>query len=401
MKNIKDKNEILRKIYNISDNVIGNIINLRRELHQYPELSFREEKTSRIITKEICNYKNIKVFKNYSNTTAVIGVIKGSLPGNTRAIRADIDALAIKERTGLPFSSKNKGCMHACGHDAHIAILLGTANVISQLKEYIRGKIVFVFQPGEEGAAGAKFLIEQGLLQDFGIDEIYGYHVYPELPVRTLGIRPGVLTSNSDKINIVIKLEEDKINKETPIDLSVVSSHLILAFQELISREIPPDESAVLTIGKVDIQDKDDNDESHAILQGTVRTLSFKIRKYIEHRMNDIFQNMMNVFKVGGELHYLKGYPSVENNPKITKGIVKLGKQFWGKESVVQLKKPLMMGEDFSFYTQKIPACYYLFGMGGDYDLHNPSFVFDEEILNPAIAWNSFLILNSFKRRIF
>ena len=398
MKEIKSKNEISREIYNICNHIIGHILNLRREFHQYPELAFHEEKTSRIITKEINNYKNIEVFENYGNTTAVIGVIKGSLPGNTRAIRADIDALAINERTGLPFSSKNKGCMHACGHDAHIAILLGTANVISQLKEYIQGKIVFVFQPGEEGAAGAKFLIEQGLLQDFGIDEIYGYHVYPELPVRTLGIRPGVLTSNSDKINIVIKLEKNKINKETSINLSVVSSHLILAFQELISREIPPDESAVLTIGKVDIQDKDDNDERHAILQGTVRTLSFKIRKYIEYRMKDIFRNMMHVFKVKGKLHYLKGYPSVENNPKIVQEILELGKQFWGKENVIQLNNPLMMGEDFSFYAQNIPACYCLFGTGGDYDLHNPRFVFNEEILNPAIAWNSFMMLNNSKK---
>lgn len=399
MKNMKDENEILQKIYNISNNIIGNIINLRRELHQYPELAFHEVKTSRMIINEINNYKNIKVFENYGNTTAVIGMIEGSLPGNTRAIRADIDALPIIEKTGLTFSSKNKECMHACGHDAHIAILLGVASVISQLKEYIRGKIVFIFQPGEEGAAGAKYLIEQGVLRDFGIDEIYGYHVYPELPAHTLGIRPGVFTSNSDKINIVIKLEKNIINKGISIDLSVVSSHLILAFQELISREIPPDEPAVITIGKVDIQnkgDKGDNSRRRAILQGTVRTLSFKISKYIECRMNDIFRNLMNVFKVKGKLHYLKGYPSVENNPKITKGIAELGKQFWGKENVIQLKKPLMMGEDFSFYTQKIPACYYLLGMGGDYDLHNPSFAFNEEILNSSIAWNSFLILNSY-----
>ena len=390
----KNKNKIDLKIYQITDNILERIKEVRRQIHRYPELAFCETNTSRIIKEELSRFEEIKVFENYAETTAVIGIINGKLPGKTRAIRSDIDALSIEEKTELSFTSREKGLMHACGHDAHIAILLGVANVLCQLRENFRGKVVFIFQPAEEGFAGAKLLVEKGLLEDFGISEIYGYHVYPGLPLHTLGIRTGEITSNSDKINIEIKFNKSKKGNQKPTNLTLFCAHLLIAFQEVISREIPSDEPGVISIGKVDIQDKDLTIDSYAILQGTVRTMSLKTRNLIESRLKEIFRSMRDLFNIDGNLSYSRGYPSVVNEAGLTKNLTELGEQFWGKKRVVKVENPLMMGEDFSFYSQKIPACYFLLGMGGDYDLHSPYFLFNEDILFSSIAWTSYLLTN-------
>jgi amidohydrolase len=391
---INNKSAMLLKINQITDHIVKQIKEVRRQIHRNPELAFCEINTSNIIKKELSQLENIEVFENYGETTAVIAVVRGKLPGRTIAIRSDIDALAIKEKTGLPFSSKKEGIMHACGHDAHIAIMLGVANVLCQLREAIRGNIVLVFQPAEEGFAGAKLLVEKGLLEDFEISEIYGYHIYPGLPLHTLGIRAGVITSNSDKINIEIKLNESKKGNRKSRDLASFFSHLIMAFQVIVSQEIPPNEPGVISIGKVDIKDEDLTIYPYAILKGTVRTMSLETRNLIEHRMKDVFRSMTNLFNIDGNLEYCRGYPSVVNEASLTKNLTELGEQYWGNKKVIQLENPLMMGEDFSFYSQKIPACYFLLGMGGDYDLHSPYFLFNEDILFSSIAWTSYLLTN-------
>lgn len=387
--------DIKGKIQRLAPETEERVIRLRRELHQYPELAFKEKKTAQLISEELQRC-GVEVHSNYADTTAVIGVIEGSKPGSTRALRADMDALAINEDSGLSFSSKINGRMHACGHDVHTAILLGVANLLSQLKSDLSGKIVLIFQPAEEGSAGAKVLIDQGLIEEFGIEMIFGHHVWPDLPLGVFGIRSGILTSQSDRVIIEINGKGAHVAKPNKaIDPIVVASYLILAYQELISKEISPLDHAVFGFGNIQAGDAYNAIPEKAILKGTVRTFSSKTQDYIERRIGEILNGVTNTFRAKGKLDYIRLYPSVVNNSQLTSKVTKWAKYIWGEKNAVKLSKPLMIAEDFAFYCQKVPSFFGMLGVGGEYDIHNPHLVLDESIIIQAVIWNVYLALKT------
>ncbi|PKP59052.1 amidohydrolase [Candidatus Atribacteria bacterium HGW-Atribacteria-1] len=387
--------DIKEKIQRLAQDTEERVIRLRRELHQYPELAFKEKKTAQLISEELQRC-GVEVHSNYADTTAVIGVIIGDKPGPTRALRADIDALSINEDTGLPFSSKIKGQMHACGHDVHTAILLGVANLLFQLKSDLLGKIVLIFQPAEEGSAGAKVLIDQGLIEEFGIEMIFGHHVWPDLPLGVFGIRSGILTSQSDRVIIEINGKGAHAAKpDKSIDPIVIASHLILAYQELIAKEISPLDYVAFGFGNIRAGDAYNAIPEKAILKGTVRTFNTRTQGYIEKRIKGILDGITSTFRATGKLSYRHLYPSVVNHLSLTLEVTEWAKEIWGERNIIKLSKPLMIAEDFAFYSQKIPCFFGLLGIGGEHDIHNPHFVPDESILIQAVIWSTYLALKS------
>ncbi|MCD6471937.1 amidohydrolase [Candidatus Aerophobetes bacterium] len=385
------KKEVTTLVRKIEDKVIK----IRRKIHQYPELGFEEIKTAQLVSEELKRL-GFEVHSNYGGTTGVVGVIEGNKPGSTQALRADMDALAINEETGLSFSSKIPGQMHACGHDAHTAILLGTAHLLSQLQSQLRGKVVLVFQPAEEGHAGAKTLIDKGLIKEFGIKTMFGHHLWPELPLGVFATKPEVLTGTSDRITIEVQGQSAHAAKPNlGIDSIVIASHLILACQELVSREISPLDSIVITFGSIKSGDAYNIIPKKAVIEGTVRALSSKVQDYVERRLEEIVKGVTATFRAKGKLNYHRVYPSVINHPILTSQVVKWAEEFWGKKKTIRMSNPTLVAEDFSFYSSKIPACFGLLGIGGKSGLHSSHFVLDESILSLGVAWTTYLAIRS------
>jgi len=391
---------IEEKVKLLSKDTENKVIQIRRELHQYPELAFEEEKTAKFIIKEL-NEINFQVYSNYANTTAVIGVIEGDKPGPTRALRAAMDGFAISEETKLPFSSKLSGCMHATGHDGLVAISLGVAYLLSKLKSSLHGKVVLIFQPAEEAGGGAKVLIKNGLIKDFGIEMIFGFHISPELPLITIGIRDGVLTSQSDRVSIkIIGKGAHAARPEKAIDPVVISSHLILAYQEIISRELSPNDFATISFGSIESGSTYNAIPEEATLRGSIRTFSPKVQDYIEKRMKEMFNGIISTFRAKGKLDYCRFYPSIINHSQLTSKVIKWVEEICPKQSLIRLEKPMRIAEDFSFYGENIPSCFGFLGNGGEYDVHSPHFVLDESILTPAVALSTYLMLESKEKTI-
>ena len=383
------------KIDGLSKEIEEKVIKIRRELHQYPELAFKEKKTADIIIREL-KKTGIQVYGNYADSTAVIGVIEGAKPGPNQALRAAMDGFSINEETGLSFSSKTEGCMHGTGHDGLVAISLGVANVISQVKADLQGKIIFIFQPAEEGGGGAKYLVEKGLIDDFNIDMFFGCHISPDLPAGAIGLKDGVLTSQSDRVYLeIIGKGAHAAKPDIAIDPVIITAHLILAYQEIISREISPFDFATLSFGEVSIGSTYNAIPERAILRGSIRTYTPEVQDYIEKRMKEIFKGIVSTFRASGKIDYHRFYPSVISDKKLYSKKIKFAENIFGKKNVHILNKPSRIAEDFAFYCQEKPSCFAFIGNGGDYDVHSSHLVIDESIFLKAIQLYSNLLLNN------
>ena len=333
------------------------IIETRRDFHKHPELSFQEKRTSKIVAKKLKSY-GLKVIKNVGKT-GVIGILKGAKPGKTIAMRADMDALPIQETSNIPYKSINDGVMHACGHDAHTAMLLGAAEVLSKKNQQINGEIHFIFQPAEEGYGGAKFMIEDGAIDN--VDEIYGMHVWNYQKSGTIGIQSGPVMAAADRFTIEIQgIGGHGGAPQGTVDCVIVGSHLIQALQTIVSRNTNPLENTVITVGQINggynfniIADK-------VILKGTTRAYTEKNRDMIKKRMKEIISGTEKMFGAKINLKYKDGYPPVINNFKTTEKIKKKSKNIVGNNVI----KPYlsMGGEDFSYFANKIPGCFFFLG---------------------------------------
>jgi amidohydrolase len=345
---------------NINSDVLkikNKIIETRRDIHKHPELSFQEYRTSELVAKQLEQF-GISVECNIGKT-GVVGTLKGADSGKTIAFRADMDALPIQETGDAPYKSVNDGVMHACGHDAHTAMLLGAAEVLSKNHTNISGTIKFIFQPAEEGYAGAKFMIEDGAIDN--VDEIYGLHVWNYQKSGTVGVQSGAVMAAADIFTITIRgIGGHGATPQGTVDCVVVSSHLIQALQTIVSRNTNPLENTVVTVGQINggynfniIADK-------IVLKGTTRAYTEDNRDLIKRRMKEIIQGTEKMFGAKIQLDYKDGYPPVINDITVTNNLYNIAKSIVGENVISPYLS--MGGEDFSYFANKVPGCFFFLG---------------------------------------
>ena len=336
------------------------LIQWRRDFHQYPELGFEEHRTSSIIAETLISFgMSPKTGVGKTGVTADLNFGEGP----TIALRADMDALPMQETSGLSFSSKHDGVMHACGHDGHMAMLLGAAKILSQMDKELTGKIRFIFQPAEEGEGGARYMIEDGCLE--GVDEIYGIHVWNYQPVGEVGAKEGPILAAADLFDIIIKgVGGHGATPQGTVDAVIVAAHLIQALQTIVSRNTNPLESTVITIGEINGGHNFNIIADKVRLAGTTRAYTKENRSMIQRRMQEIIDGIAKSFGAEITFNYTDGYPPTINHA----GPVKKVLQAAGKVVGPGAGEPYlsMGGEDFSYYLQKVPGCFFFVGSAPD-----------------------------------
>jgi amidohydrolase len=358
------------------------MIDLRRNFHQSPELGLQEFDTARKVG------GGLKALgletRMFVNGTGVRGFLKGSEPGETIALRADMDALPIQEETDLPYQSQNKGVMHACGHDAHTAMLLGAAMILSEMRKELKGNVAFIFQPAEEIGAGAKAMVEEGALE--GANRIFGLHVYSILPFGILGYRPGPLMAAGDFFDVKITGKGGHGGlPHLTVDPIVIAANAISTLQTIVSREVDPVESAVISICKMNGGEAYNVIPETATFGGTIRSHKPELREGLPRRIKEILDGLVSGMRGSYEFNLMSKFPATINDEEMTAFAVKVAREILGKDKL-SLLRPLMGSEDFSFYLQKVPGTFAFLGIenkekGIIYPHHHPKFNIDEDIL--------------------
>lgn len=302
-------------ILELKEDLKDELILIRRHLHQFPELSFKEVETSSYVC-EVLNHYDIP-YETFG--TGVVATIHGKKPGKTLAIRADLDALPIQEETGLPYRSQHKGVMHACGHDIHATVVLGSAIVLQGLREQVSGTIKFLFQPAEEVLEGAKSLIAAGVLRNPEVDALMGVHTWPDLPVGTVGLKRGAMTAASDFITIEVKGKSGHAaHPEDAVDPIVIAGHLLSALQTIVSRELSPLRPAVLTIGRINGGQAPNSIPEQVELSGMIRSLDEESRAKIIRSTKRICEHTAKTFNGRASVEVKQATPTVSNDPGMT-----------------------------------------------------------------------------------
>lgn len=366
----------------MNENFSG-LINWRRHMHQYPELSFQEEKTAFYIKEKLLSF-GLQVNTN-TGGHGLIGILEGEQSGKTIALRADFDALPINDEKNVPYKSKNPGVMHACGHDGHTAALLGTAQTLSSFKKYIKGKVIFIFQPAEEKPpGGAKFMIEAGVLD--GVDYVFGVHLDSQTPIGKLTVGKGYQMAAVDKFTIKINGKGGHAARpHDSIDSIVIGSDIVNLLQKIVSRSVDPLKSAVVTIGVFQAGDAFNVIADTATLEGTVRTFDTSVRKQIETQIKSIVDGVTAAFGATYKIDYLNGYPSLYNHEEETELLRELLIEEFSEENILEME-PSMGAEDFSYFLLEKPGTYFRVGSQNNdesthYPHHHPKFDFDENAL--------------------
>ncbi|ENB9404697.1 MULTISPECIES: M20 peptidase aminoacylase family protein [Bacillus cereus group] len=351
------------------------LISIRRNLHENPELSYEEFKTTKAI-KNWLEEKNITII-NSSLETGVIAEISGNSNGPLIAIRADIDALPIQEETNLPYASKIHGRMHACGHDFHTAAIIGAAYLLKEKESSLNGTVRFIFQPAEESSNGACKVIEAGHLH--GVQAIFGMHNKPDLPVGTIGIKDGPLMAGVDRFEIEIHgVGTHAAVPDAGVDPIVASSQIVMALQTIVSRNISSSHNAVVSVTNIHSGNTWNVIPEKAILEGTVRTFQAETREKIPALMERIIKGVSDALGVKTEFHFHSGPPAVHNDESLTHLCTQTAQEM---SLDVITPTPSMAGEDFSFYQQHIPGSFVFMGTSGTHEWHHPSFTVDERAL--------------------
>ena len=356
----------------------------RREIHEHPELLYDVHRTAAFVADRLREFGCDEVATGLGRT-GVVGVIKGRKPAGSADIkviglRADMDALPITEATDLPYASKTPGLMHACGHDGHTAMLLGAARYLAETRNFA-GDAVVIFQPAEEGGAGAAAMIKDGLMDRFAIDQVYGMHNGPGIPVGSFSIRPGPIMAATDSVDIRIEgLGGHAARPHICIDSVLVGAQLITALQSIVSRSIDPMESAVISICEFHAGDARNVIPQTAVLKGTVRTLTKKVRELVEKRIREVVSGVAQITGARIDLTYERGYPVTVNHAAQTDVAIEVAKEIAGEANVHETP-PMMGAEDFSYMLEARPGAFIFCGNGDSAGLHHPAYNFNDEAI--------------------
>jgi len=356
----------------------------RRDIHQHPELQYDVHRTAAFVADRLKEFGCDEVATGLGRT-GVVGVIKGRKPpgrGDVRVIglRADMDALPIEEATELPYASKTPGRMHACGHDGHTAMLLGAARYLAETRNFA-GDAVVIFQPAEEGGAGAAAMIKDGLFDRFPVDQVYGMHNGPGIPIGSFAIRPGPIMASTDAVNIHIEGRGGHAARpHISIDSVFVGAQLITALQSIVSRSVDPLESAVISICEFHAGNARNVIPQTAELKGTVRALTAEVRALVEKRVRDVIDGVARMTGARIDLNFERGYPVVVNHAAQTDIAVEVARKVAGEGNVHEMP-PLMGGEDFAFMLERRPGAFIFCGNGDTAGLHHPAYDFNDDAI--------------------
>jgi amidohydrolase len=377
--------------------VAAEVVATRRDLHQHPELGFEEHRTSALVADRL-RALGFDVHTGIGKT-GVVGVVTGTRPGKTIMLRADMDALPIDEENEVPYRSQAAVHMHACGHDGHVAMLLGAARVVMSRRDEIAGTVCFLFQPAEEGKGGAKAMVEDGVLERFGIERAYGLHLASAHPTGQVGFREGAFYASSDSIEITIEGKGGHgASPHLSVDPIYVAAQFVVAVQQVVSRQVDPIEPAVVTIGAIHGGTTHNVIPSRVQLLGTVRAFDAGVRGKMAERIERVLRGVCESSGANYRFEYLWRYPVTSNDVEQTRYARALAERVAGGERVADVPK-LMGAEDFSFFAERIPACFFTIGSNGGpnsaWPHHHARFDIDESALQTGVRMMTALALDA------
>jgi amidohydrolase len=367
----------------LTDLVLARVVELRRAIHRRPELGFEEHETAALIEREL---DALGVEHRRLATTGVVGIVRGANPGRVAALRADMDALPITERTGLPYASEVEGKMHACGHDAHTAMLLGAAHVLSASRRTLAGTVILIFQPAEEGPGGAEPMIAQGALDDPSVAAIAMLHVDARLEPGAIGVTPGPVNASADELYLTIRGKGGHgAYPHTAVDAVPAAAAVVLALQNIAARETDPLKSVVLTIGTIRGGYRNNVIADAVEMSGTLRAFDPAIRDGLEARVRRIVDGVAAAYGAKAELRIVRGYPPVVNSVALAEQFTRYMRDQHASIRV-EAMMPTMGGEDFAYFAQRVPGLQIRLGVrseraGAIHPGHSPEFRLDEAAL--------------------
>lgn len=382
--------------------IFPEVIKLRRQIHANPELAFEENQTASLVAQTLQSF-GIPFETNIAKT-GVVAIIEGKKTGKTIALRADMDALPIQEQNDVEYKSCNPGKMHACGHDVHTSSLLGTAKIIHHLKEHFEGTVKLIFQPSEEKLpGGASVMIQEGVLKNPDVQKIYGQHVTPQLEAGKIGIRSGMYMASTDEIYLTIRgVGGHGAQPHTTIDPIAIAAQIISTLQQIVSRRADPRTPSVLSFGKFIGMGATNIIPDEVYLEGTFRTYNENWRTTAHQMISEIVHSICDAFGAQADLKILRGYPVLFNDPEVSAFTRESIVEYVGNENVVDLDL-WTAAEDFAYYTQEIPGCFYRLGTRNEskgiiHGLHTPRFNVEEQsmkISTGLMAWIAYSGLKS------
>jgi amidohydrolase len=383
---------ILNRIADLQPEVAG----WRRDFHAHPELLFDVHRTSASVAEKLRNFGCDEVVTGIGRT-GVVGVIHGNRGGaggsrRTIGLRADMDALPIEEQTDVPYRSTVPGKMHACGHDGHTAMLLGAAKYLAETRNFA-GTAIVIFQPAEEGGGGGREMVEDGMMDRFGIEEVYAMHNMPGLPVGEFAIRPGPMLASADRIVIDIEgVGGHAAKPDMCVDTVLVGAQMINQIQSIVARNVDPLDAAVVSICMFQAGTAPNIIPQTARLSGTARTLSPAVRDLVERRLHDIVEGTARLYGANARLTYRRDYPVVRNHDRETAFAASIAAEIAGAGKVDTSSRPIMAAEDFSFMLEARPGAFIFMGNGPSAGLHHPAYDFNDEAIPVGASYFARLV---------